>query len=163
MKKTAVSLTLTLGLAVLAGCNDCPPSVAADPSAPLTNSAPIDFAAELAHAKAQNKLVLLDFTGSDWCPPCMELHKTILTQPEFLNYAKSNLIFLTVDFPKKVKLPPATAATNEFLAEKFEVEGFPTLILVNGDGKVVWQNLGLPDGGPGEVVAQIEAAKKRRG
>ena len=50
-----------------------------------------------AQAKADHKVVFMDFTGSDWCPPCKALHKNILSTPEFEAYAKTNLVLVLVD------------------------------------------------------------------
>lgn len=130
----------------------------ADASAPLTNAAPIDLDAAIAQARAGNKLVLLDFTGSDWCPPCMELHDRIFSQPEFRSYAASNLVFLTVDFPQKYRLSPDAGKTNDLLATKFDVEGFPTLVALDGNGKELWRHLGYVDGGFKELRNDLAAA-----
>ena len=60
-----------------------------------------DLPKALDKAKAENKMVLMDFTGSDWCPPCKALHKTVLTSPEFEAYAQTNLVLVEVDFPNR--------------------------------------------------------------
>jgi thioredoxin-related protein len=150
-----------LGFLILAGCMHAPMHERRDMSLPLTNSSAIDLNAALARARAENKVVLLDFTGSDWCPPCIELHKEIFSQPGFQSYAESNLVFLTVDFPSRFRLSPEANATNDFLSEKFDVEGFPTLVALNGDGKVIWQHLGFIEGGPGKFITTFETAKAK--
>jgi thiol-disulfide isomerase/thioredoxin len=127
----------------------------------LTNSPPADLNGALAQAKAENKLVFLDFTGSDWCPPCIQLHKEIFSRPEFQAYAESNLVFLTIDFPEKFHLPPDTRATNQLLKTKFKLEGFPTLVALNGDGKEVWRHTGIVDGGLRELTAALNATKAK--
>ena len=60
-----------------------------------------DLAKAQAKAKAEKKMVLVDFTGSDWCPPCKALHNNILTSEEFVKYAKDNLVLVEVDFPQQ--------------------------------------------------------------
>lgn len=150
-----------LGLLIAFGCSREPMREQADPSTPLTNAPPVNLSSAVAQAKAENKLVLLDFTGSDWCPPCMQLHKEIFSQPPFQAYAASNLVFLTVDFPSKFHLSPDAAATNDLLSTQFKVEGFPTLIALNGDGKEIWRNLGYIDGGFKELASQLAAAKAK--
>lgn len=157
MKKTLG--LLGLGILIAFGCSQEPMQENVDSSTPLKNAQPIDLHQALAEAKSQNKLVLMDFTGSDWCPPCMELHDTIFSKPEFQAYADSNLVFLTVDFPQKYHLPDAVNATNNFLAEEFKVAGFPTLVALDGDGKEVWRHEGMVDGGQNELFGELDAAK----
>ena len=148
-----------LGLIIAFGCSREPMREQSDAATPVTNSAPVDLRAAVAQAKAENKTVLLDFTGSDWCPPCMELHKKVFSQPEFQAYAQSNLVFVTLDFPQKFHLPPDASATNELLSAQFNIEGFPTLLALNGDGKEIWRHLGYIDGGFKELKSSLDAAK----
>src|SRR5882757_5440411 len=147
MIKKILGLSI-LGLIIAFGCSREPGRERAEASSPLTNSAPIDLNGAIARAKTENKLVFLDFTGSDWCPPCMALHKEIFSKPEFQAYAESNLVFLVVDFPKNFHLSADAGATNDFLAGKFNIEGYPTLVALDGEGKEVWRHLGFIDGGP---------------
>jgi protein disulfide-isomerase len=160
MKKQFAGILL-MGLIIAFGCSRRPMQSQTDTSLPLTNSPPVDLNAAVAQANTQNKLVLLDFTGSDWCPPCMELHKEIFSRPEFQSYAESNLIFLTVDFPTKFRLPPDASATNDFLQTKFNIEGFPTLVAVNGQGKEIWRHLGFLNGGLTKLNTELATAKSK--
>src|SRR3954468_20786712 len=91
-----------LTVLILAGCAP----------APVHEQAPVDLTAAVASAKSENKLVLMDFTGSDWCPPCIQLHKKIFSRAEFQTYAASNLVFPTLDFPRKFHLSANAAETN---------------------------------------------------
>jgi len=127
----------------------------------VVNSGPVDLNAAVTQAKAQNKLVLLDFTGSDWCVPCMRLQKEIFSRPEFQTFAASNLVFVVVDFPSKFRFPAETTATNEFLRGKFSVDGFPTLVALNGDGKEIWRRLGPLPGGLKSLDAELASAKSQ--
>ena len=88
-------------------------------------------------AKASKKVIFLDFTGSDWCPPCEELSKKIFDTSDFQKFAKDRLILVKVDFPEKKKLPEAQQKANDALAEQFKVDTYPTLILVNEEGKEI--------------------------
>ena len=90
-----------------------------------------DFDAAQARARSENKPLLIDFTGSDWCPPCIRLRKQVFSKLEFADYAAKNLVLLEVDFPKRKTLPPTQQAANDTVARKFGVEGFPTLILLS--------------------------------
>ncbi|HXT13138.1 MAG TPA: thioredoxin family protein [Candidatus Angelobacter sp.] len=126
------------------------------------NAAPINLDASIAQAGAEHKIVLMDFTGSDWCAPCMALHHDILARPEFEAYAQSNLVFLTVDFPRDYQLPPDSAATNDWLSKKFDVEGFPTLIALDSHGNKIWQQVGLEPGySLKKFIATLDAVKAK--
>lgn len=150
MKRNIICSLLVLA-AVLTACDRRPavdPVSPANSAAEATPSGPIDLSAEIARAKMESKIVFLDFTGSDWCPPCIAFHEKVFSQPEFIAYAKTNLIFLEVDFPRKTELPPMVQATNNFLAQKFEVVSFPTWIMVDGDGKEIWRSPAKDDPSP---------------
>src|SRR5215203_3903781 len=78
-----------------------------------------DYNKALAQAKAEKKLVLMDFTGSDWCSWCMKLDKEVFSKPDFKTFAKDNLVLLTVDFPNK-KLSRKLEKQNEELKTQFK-------------------------------------------
>ena len=91
-----------------------------------------DFDESLNLAKASNKKVLMIFSGSDWCKPCIQLRNNILTKQEFAQFSKDKLVLLELDFPyrKKNKLPADQKRHNDTLAEQYNSEGaFPKLIL----------------------------------
>ena len=114
-----------------------------------------DLSKAQAEAKAQHRLLLLDFTGSDWCIWCKKLDAEVFKQPEFESYAKEHLVLLTVDFPRKTAVAPEVKKQNEELAEKFGIEGFPTIVVLNGDGKQVGE-LGYEPGGASAFVKQLK-------
>jgi thioredoxin-related protein len=76
--------------------------------------------------------VLVEFTGSDWCPPCIAMRKNVFSKKEFVQAASKNFILVELDFPKADK---ALSEKNKPLAEKYKIEGFPTVILLNSEGK----------------------------
>ena len=119
-----------------------------------------DAAKAQQQAKTENKLVLLDFTGSDWCGWCIKLNKEVFSKPEFKEYAKKNLVLVEVDFPRKKEISAAQKATNKALADKYKIQGFPTIIVLNGEGKKVGE-LGYMEGGPKAFVAELEKLKKK--
>src|SRR3954468_1656004 len=90
-----------------------------------------------AKAKAEKKLVMLDFTGSDWCGWCIKLHKEVFSQPEFSDYAKKNLVLVEVDFPRKKEQSSEQKKANAALQEKYKIQGYPTIIVLDGDGSKV--------------------------
>lgn len=106
--------------------------------APQANAAEgweTDLAKAKATAKASGKMLLIDFTGSDWCPPCMALNKRVLSQKEFIDEASKKFVLVELDFPKKKKLPEAQAAANEAASQTYNIEYFPTIVLTDADGK----------------------------
>lgn len=107
-----------------------------------------------AEAKAGHKLLLLDFTGSDWCIWCKKLHAEVFTQPEFKAYAKDHLVLVTVDFPRGNQLTPAVKKQNAELAEKYGIQGFPTIVILDTEGKQVGE-LGYQPGGASAFVREL--------
>ena len=100
----------------------------------------LDFAAAKAEAVTEHKMILLNFSGSDWCGPCIKLKKEVFESPEFGAYAAQNLVLLRADFPrqKKNQLPKEQVALNEALAEHYNQKGaFPLTVLLDEKGKVM--------------------------
>lgn len=83
-------------------------------------------------AKAEKKSVLVEFTGSDWCPPCIAMRKNVFTKKEFIEAASKKFVLVELDFPNS---NPEETAKNQPFAEKYKVEGFPTVILFTAEGK----------------------------
>lgn len=112
-------------------------------------------------AKEQKKLVLMDFTGSDWCPPCKMLHKNVLTTKEFVEFAKDNLILVELDFPQGKKLAPELQQANEALAKKYNIGGFPTIIVLNSNGKEIFRDEGYNHDTGKTYVAKLKKLKTK--
>jgi thioredoxin-related protein len=116
-------------------------------------------------AKASHKLVLLNFTGSDWCGYCFQLDKAILSQPQFKDYASKNLVLVEVDFPR-FNGPRWKAQSielkkqNKELADKFDIEGFPTLVVLSPNGTTVWRYDGFYTGGIAAFLAELDKVHK---
>ena len=119
-----------------------------------------DFSKAQVQAKADKKLVLLDFTGSDWCPPCKALHKNVLSKPEFEAYAKTNLVLVEVDFPNQKPQSTELKKSNEALQEKFKVEGYPTIIVLSAEGKELYRSSSYSGTMVKEFIAEINKLKK---
>lgn len=151
MKQLGVLVLICVGL--LTACQPKQPAVA-------SNEPPIDLAVVLQQAKTENKNVLLDFTGSDWCPPCIAMHENVFTKPEFKGYANTNLVFVEVDFPNEKPQSPEQKKANEALSAQFKVEAFPTFVLLNAEGKELWREVGAFVQTPAEFISAIEAVKK---
>ncbi|HEY3854570.1 MAG TPA: thioredoxin fold domain-containing protein [Verrucomicrobiae bacterium] len=111
-------------------------------------------------AKKENKLILMDFTGSDWCSWCKKLDAEIFVKPEFAEYAKKNLVLVQLDYPNSKPQSPELKRANGELQSKYKIEGFPTLIVIKPDGTVVWKQVGYPPGGMPDVMAGLNKARK---
>ena len=118
-----------------------------------------DFKRAQQEAKTGRKLLLVDFTGSDWCGWCIKLNREVFSKPEFKDYATKNLVLLEVDFPRQKKLNAGMQQQNEELAQHYQVEGFPTIVVLNGDGQKVGE-LGYMPGGPEAFIAELEKIRK---
>jgi len=114
-------------------------------------------------AKATHKQILINFSGSDWCGPCIRLRKEILESETFEKYAAANLLLVRADFPrqKKNQLPKEQIKLNESLAEVYNKDGkFPFTVLVDENGKVLKSWDGFPDESPQAFVSEIDKLKK---
>jgi protein disulfide-isomerase len=122
-----------------------------------------DYAKALEKAKAENKRVLLDFTGSDWCGPCIQFNKEVLSRPEFLTYAEKNLILLVeVDYPQRKKQSAEVVKQNQRLAKQYGIDekGYPTVVLLDPAGKIIREFTGYGGEKVAEIIAWIEGKTK---
>ena len=110
-------------------------------------------------AKAGDKLVLLDFTGSDWCGWCIRLDREVFSKPEFLDYANKNLVLVEIDFPRGKAQSASLKKQNQELADQYGIQGFPTVVVLNGKGKKVGE-LGYMEGGVSAFIAELEKIRK---
>lgn len=147
MKQLLLALAAALALALPA------------PAADLTWLT--DLPKAQAQAKTEGRLVLLDFTGSDFCSSCIRLHKEVFPTPEFAAYARKRLVLMEVDFPLKKKQPAALKEANAALAKAFKVDGYPTLILLAPDGRKLGEvEFDLFDAKAKDLIAAIEKLAK---
>ena len=142
----------------LPGCSRSRPKIA--PLAPAESSWLSDYKKAQQEAKTSNKFLLLDFTGSDWCGWCKRLEKEILSQSQFENYARENLVLLEVDFPRAKPQSPELRKQNQELAQQYQIEGFPTIVVLNGDGQKLWQYDGYFPDGLAAFIAELEKLRK---
>jgi thiol:disulfide interchange protein len=122
-----------------------------------------DLPQAMARAKAEHKLVLLDFTGSDWCPPCKQLHAKVLSTDKFKTYADAKLVLVLVDFPRQKSQPDDLKQANDALKQRFGIEGYPTVILLDADGKQLDKQLGYGGGSVAEFIARLEKLNSNPG
>ena len=119
-----------------------------------------DYKKAQQEAKAGNKFLLLDFTGSDWCGWCKKFDREILLQPEFKDYARNNLVIVELDFPRAKPQTPELRKQNRELAQQYEIVGFPTIVVLNADGQKLWRYDGYFPDGPAAFIAQLQKLRK---
>ncbi|MDE3143006.1 MAG: thioredoxin family protein [Bacteroidota bacterium] len=112
-------------------------------------------------AKKEHKHILLNFSGSDWCGPCIRLHKEIFGSDEFQKFADSTLVLVNADFPRsrKNQLPSAQQKINDAIADQYNTQGsFPLTVLLNEDGKVIKEWEGFPKTTIDEFIEDIKSS-----
>jgi thioredoxin-related protein len=118
-----------------------------------------NFNTAMEEAARSHKLIVVNFSGSDWCGPCIRLRKEILESATFTDYAAQHLILVRADFPrqKKNQLSKAQVKLNEALADKYNPDGkFPYTLLVDEHGSILKAWDGYPDETPEQFVNQIK-------
>src|SRR5205814_2971122 len=119
-----------------------------------------DYKKAQEEAKASNKFLLLNFTGSDWCGWCKKFDREILSQSQFKDFARQNLVLVELDFPRAKPQKPEVKKQNLELAQQYQVQGFPTIVVLNSNGQKLWQYDGYFPGGPEAFIAQLEKLRK---
>ena len=110
-------------------------------------------------AKIEKKAVLVEFTGSDYCPPCIVIRKNVLSKPEFITAASKKYILVELDFPRGDK---ALKAKNDPYYEKYQVDGFPTVILFDEAGKEFTRFLASDYPRPELFLKHLDEALEKR-
>jgi thioredoxin-related protein len=114
-----------------------------------------DYDAALKQAKDEGKVVLINFTGSDWCPWCIKLKSEVFDTSQFRIFSEANMVLLEVDFPRRKPQTEEQKAANHRLQEKYPVEGYPTIVLADDAGRALGVKGYLP-GGPMPFIAQLK-------
>lgn len=122
-----------------------------------------DFSQASQQAAQEHKYILLDFTGSDWCPWCIKMDKEVFNQSQFSDFALKNLILVKVDFPRKAAQSPAEKSQNAELAKKYGIEGFPTYVLLDPSGKEVRRQVGYLQGGANAFIDWLGLSGQTQG
>lgn len=132
-------------------------------SAIFTNS-PVwltDFNKAKMEAADAGKNILINFSGSDWCGPCIRLHKEVFESDNFEDYAEKTLVLVNADFPRlrKNQLSSEQQKQNDALAAKYNPDGhFPYTVLLNADGKVLKSWDGYPNQTPEQFIGDMKQA-----
>jgi thioredoxin-related protein len=119
-----------------------------------------DYKKAMETARSEKKTVLLDFTGSDWCVWCIKLRKEVFETAEFSKYASNNLVLVEVDFPNGKPQSDELRKQNRELQEQFGIEGFPKIVVLNSEGKLLGRT-GYVPGGPQPFIKEIESIKNK--
>ena len=114
-----------------------------------------DFEAAKKAAAEKKVPILADFSGSDWCGWCMRLDKEVFSKKEFMDFAATDVVLLLVDFPRESAQTPAVKEQNEKLAQRYDVEGFPTVLLLDAEGKPLAKT-GYRPGGPVPYIQHLK-------
>ena len=94
-----------------------------------------DMDAAKKQAAEQKKDLMIEFTGSDWCPPCMQLRANVFSKPDFPTEAQKNFVLVELDYPRGKEQSKEMKAANEKLAQQYGVRGFPTVVFADASGK----------------------------
>ncbi len=109
----------------------------------------------------ENKKLLLDFTGSDWCGYCKKLEAEVFTTPDFATFAK-DYVLVRLDYPRRKELPAAEKQQNAALQKQYKIEGYPTVIVLDDTGHELQRAEGYdPGSGPTAYLGQFVASAKR--
>ncbi|MEN6444685.1 MAG: thioredoxin family protein [Candidatus Cloacimonas sp.] len=119
-----------------------------------------DWDQALSMAKKLNHPILVDFTGSDWCIWCQKLEGEVFSKDKFKDYAKSNLILLKLDFPRSIPQTDEVKKANQEKMKEFNVEGYPTVVLLNTEGKEIART-GYVPGGAEKYVLHLQDLLKQ--
>ncbi|MFZ0454810.1 MAG: thioredoxin fold domain-containing protein [Ignavibacteriaceae bacterium] len=112
-------------------------------------------------AKKQDKAILINFSGSDWCKWCKKLDSEVFSQNEFINYAKKNLVLVKIDFPQYTQQDPAVQSYNKEVAQMFKVQGFPTVVVIDKNQKLAAYT-GYQEGGAGNYVQYLKSVLNKK-
>lgn len=154
MRNIIIVLTLLLLLVPTIGCAQKKIDAKVDAKTGELNWLE-DYDLALQTASNEEKIVLINFTGSDWCGWCKKLVAEVFSKPEFANYANKNLVLLMLDFPSNFKeLPANVQKERQQLQEKYKVRGYPTILLTNAQGEVIAQT-GYQAGGAEKYVEHL--------
>ena len=115
-----------------------------------------DFDEAKVRALEENKPILIDFTGSDWCGWCVKLEEEVFSQKDFLKFASDSLILVEIDFPQKKVQSEELKVQNKALAEKYSISGFPTVLLLSPEAELIAKT-GYLSGGSKAYVSHIQS------
>lgn len=155
MKKSIFSVIVLVATALVLTFSACAKTETASVETAGHEGWLIDFEMAQAKAKAENKPLLLNFTGSDWCGWCIRLDEEVFSQSIFKDFAAASLVLVELDFPSNKAQSAETKAQNEALGEKYGIRGFPTILLLSPEGELLGRT-GYQKGGAESYVMHLK-------
>jgi len=116
------------------------------------------YAEALTTAKAENRRILIDFSGSDWCHWCKVMDEEVLSKQAFKDYADKHLVLLLADTPRK-SLPEELTRQNDALKRRFHIDGFPTFLVLDSEGNELDRRSGYVRGGPSNFISFLKVTE----
>jgi thioredoxin-related protein len=120
-----------------------------------------DYAAAQTTAAAEKKDILLDFTGSDWCGYCIKLHEEVFSKEVFKKEAPKDFVLVSLDYPRETEQPEKLKTQNAELAQKFEIKGYPSIVLLDSAGRP-YAATGYEEIGADKYVESLKELQKLR-
>jgi len=120
-----------------------------------------DFLGAQATATAEDKDLLMDFTGSDWCHWCVRLDQEVFSQDAFADYANENFVLVKLDYPNRTPQEDAIREQNAQLRDTYAIQGYPTILLTDATG-LPYAQTGYQEGGPQVYVQHLEELRAIR-
>ena len=156
MKKLIKMFCCLLFVCFFCGCDSNSDSVGkVEKSVPAELEWMTDFEQVKARARAENKPILLVFSGSDWCGWCIKLDREVFSTDEFKKWAADNIVCMIADFPAVKKIEDKLKQQNEQLRDSYNVAGYPTVLLLKDDGTVIARS-GYLQGGPAKYIRHLK-------
>ena len=125
-----------------------------------------DYLTDLETAKKKaatdKKPLLVKFTGSDWCPPCIKLHQEVFSKSSFKKAVEKDFVVVVLDFPRKTELPEEQAAANKKVAKEYGLKSYPTVLLMDSKGKVFKSMSGYAGGGAEAYLKGLKSSLRAR-
>ena len=125
----------------------------------------VDYEKAKAQAAKEGKDILIDFTGSDWCPPCRALKTRVFDQDEFKAEVHKNFVLLELDYPRGERAlaaqTPEIKEQNAELNTRFAIQTFPTIMLVDAEGRP-FAKTGYQKGGPENYLKHLAKLSEQK-
>jgi len=156
-----IVLVLISGV-VVSGCSKKTDPAVSETAESATANWITDFEAAKRTAAAEGKDLLINFSGSDWCGWCIKLDEEVFSKPAFIEQAGKSFVFVLLDFPRnKSNQSSDLRAQNKRLADQFQIQGYPTVILAKADGSP-YAETGYMEGGPEAYLAHLKELREKQ-
>ena len=120
-----------------------------------------DFPAAQVRASDEKKQLLVNFTGSDWSPPCITLHQKVLSTKTFLDFVEARYVLVTVDFPRNRPQADNQKQANQILSREYNVQIFPTVLILEANGTEIQRVSDYNGTNPARFIQDLEKTPKK--